>query len=56
VPGREARRCHELIRTLPAPNNDLAASRPRMPKWLDDRIGGKVEDQEEQEELRAGFE
>ena len=44
VPGREARRCHELIRTLPALNNDRALSRPRMPEWLDERIGEKVED------------
>jgi hypothetical protein len=56
VPGREARRCHELIRTLPALNNDRALSRPRMPEWLDERIGEKVEEQEEQEEIRAGFE
>ena len=56
VPGREARRCHGLIRTLPALNNDAALSRPRMPEWLDERIGEKVEDQEEQEEIRAGFE
>lgn len=56
VPGREARRCHELIRTVPALNNDRALSRPRMPEWLDERIGDKVEDQEEQEEIRAGFE
>jgi hypothetical protein len=56
VPGREARRCHELIRTLPALNNDPALSRPRMPEWLDDRIGEKVEEQAEQEEIRAGFE
>ena len=56
VPGHEARRCHELIRTLPALNNDPALSRPRMPEWLDSRIGEKVEDQEEQEEIAAGFE
>jgi hypothetical protein len=56
VPGREARRCNGLIRTLPALNNDRALSRPRMPEWLDLRVGEKVEDQEEQEELRAGFE
>jgi hypothetical protein len=56
VPGREARRCNGLIRTLPALNNDRALSRPRMPEWLDERIGDKVEDQEEQEQLRAGFE
>jgi hypothetical protein len=56
VPGREARRCHGLIRTLPALNNDPALSRPRMPEWLDERIGERVEEQEEQEEIRAGFE
>jgi hypothetical protein len=56
VPGREARRCHELIRTVPALNNDPTLSRPRMPEWLDERIGDKVEEQEEQEEMRAGFE
>ena len=56
VPGREARRCHELIRTLPALNNDRALSRPRMPEWLDQRMGDKVEEQEEQEEIAAGFE
>ena len=56
VPGREATRCHELIRTLPALNNDRALSRPRMPEWLNERIGDKLEDQEEQEEIRAGFE
>ena len=56
VPGREARRCHGLIRTLPALNNDRALSRPRMPEWLDESIGEKVEDQEEQEEIGAGFE
>jgi hypothetical protein len=56
IPGREARRCHELIRTLPALNNDQALSRPRMPEWLDQGIGERVEDQEEQEEIRAGFE
>jgi hypothetical protein len=56
IPGREARRCHELIRTLPAMNNDVTLSRPRMPEWMDEDIGEEVEDQEEQEELRAGFE
>jgi hypothetical protein len=56
VHGREARRCHELIRTLPALNNDQALSRPRMPEWLDEGIGERVEEQEEQEEIRAGFE
>lgn len=56
APGREARRCNGLIRTVPALNNDRALSRPRMPEWLDERIGEKVEDQEEQEQLRAGFE
>ena len=56
VPGREARRCHELIRTLPALNNDRALSRPRMPEWLDERIGEKVEEQEEQEEIASGLE
>jgi hypothetical protein len=56
VQGHEARRCNGLIRTLPALNNDRALSRPRMPEWLDERIGEKVDDQEEQEELRAGFE
>jgi hypothetical protein len=56
IAGREARRCDELVRTLPALNNDPALSRPRMPQWLDARIGDKVEDQEEQEEIAAGFE
>jgi hypothetical protein len=56
VPRREARRCNELIGTLPALNNDQALSRPRMPEWLDERIGDKVAEQEEQEEIRAGFE
>jgi hypothetical protein len=56
VPGREARRCHELIRTLPALNNDRALSRPRMPEWLDEGIGTRVEAQQEQEEIVAGFE
>ena len=56
VPGHEARRCNGLIRTLPALNNDRALSRPRIPEWLDERIGEKVEGQEEQEEIRAGFE
>jgi hypothetical protein len=27
-----------------------------MPKWLDEDIGRVVEDQEEQEEIAAGFE
>ena len=52
----EARRCRELIRTVPALNNDTALSRPRMPKWLDEDIGRVVEDQEEQGEIAAGFE
>ena len=56
IPGREARRCNGLIRTIPALNNDKALSRPRMPEWLDERIGDKVEEQQEQEEIRAGFE
>ena len=55
VPGHEARRCHELIRTLPALNNDPALSRPRMPEWLNSRIGEKVKGQEEQEEIAAGL-
>lgn len=55
VPGREARRCHELIRTTPALNNDRVLSRPRIPEWLDESIGEKVEEQEEQEEIAAGF-
>ena len=56
IPGREARRCNALTRTIPALNNDTVLSRPRMPEWLNESIGGKVEDQEEQEEIRAGFE
>ena len=56
IPGREARRCHELIRTLPALNNDRALSRPRRPEWYDEGIGQEVEDREEQEEIAAGFE
>jgi hypothetical protein len=56
VPRREARRCHELIRTLPALNNDPVLSRPRMPEWLNEGIGERVEEQEEQEEIRAGLE
>jgi hypothetical protein len=56
VPGHEARRCNGLIQTVPALNNDRALSRPRMPQWLDERIGDKVEDQELQEQIRAGFE
>jgi hypothetical protein len=56
IPERHARRCNGLIRTLPALDNDTALSRPRMPEWLDERIGEKVEDQEEQEEIAAGFE
>ena len=56
VHGHEARRCHELIRTLPALNNDRALSRPRTPEWLNEQIGDKVKGQEEQEEIRAGFE
>ncbi len=56
IPDREARRCRELIRTLPALNNDPALSRPRMPEWMDKDIGKEVEDREEQEEIAAGFE
>jgi hypothetical protein len=56
IPGREARRCNALIRTIPALNNDAALSRPRMPEWMDKEIGERVEDQEEQEEIAAGFE
>jgi hypothetical protein len=56
IPGREACRCNGLIRTVPALNNDRALSRPRMPEWLDESIGEKVEEQEEQEGIRAGFE
>ena len=54
IPGRAARRCHELIRTLPALNNYTAFSRPRMPEGLDERIGDKVEEQEEQGGDRGG--
>jgi hypothetical protein len=56
IPGREARRCHELVRTLPALNNDSALSRPRVPEWLDQDVGKEVEDREEQEQIAAGFE
>jgi hypothetical protein len=56
VPGREARRCNGLVRTIPALNNDTALSRPRMPEWMDKEIGDRVEDQEEQEEIAARFE
>jgi hypothetical protein len=56
IPGREARRCKGLIRTIPALNNDTALSRPRMPEWMDEEIGDRVKDQEEQEEIAAGFE
>jgi len=56
IPGREARRCNGLIRTIPALNNDLALSRPRMPEWMDTGIGREVEDREEQVEIAAGFE
>ena len=52
----EAHRCRGLIRTIPALNNDTALSRPRMPEWMDKEIGERVEDQEEQEEIAAGFE
>lgn len=55
IPGREARRCNGLIRTVPALNNDTALSRPRTPEWLDTRIGDQVEGQEEQDEIAAGF-
>jgi hypothetical protein len=53
IPEREGRRCNGLIRTLSALNNDPALSRPRMPEWLDEGIGQWVEDQEEQEEIKA---
>jgi hypothetical protein len=56
VPGREARRCNGLIRTVPALNNDTALSRPRMPEWMDKDIGREVEERKEQEEIAAGFE
>ena len=56
ISGREANRCRGLIRTNPAFNNDTALSRPRMPEWMDKNIGERVEDQEEQEEIAAGFE
>jgi hypothetical protein len=56
IPGREARRCNGLIRTIPALNNDTALSRPRMPEWMDKDIGRDVEEREEQEEILAGFE
>jgi len=39
IPGREARRCHSLIRAVPALNNDTSLSRPRMPEWMDKNIG-----------------
>ena len=52
----EARRCRELIRTIPALNNDTALSRPRMPEWMDKDIGRDLEEREEQEEIAAGFE
>ena len=56
APRHEARRCNGLIRTVPALNNDRTLSRPRMPEWLNESIGERVEEQEEQEEIRAGFE
>jgi len=56
IPGREARRCRGLIRTVPTLNNDRALSRPRMPEWMDKDIGKEVEEREEQEEIAAGFE
>ncbi len=56
IPGREARRCNGLIRTIPALNNDKTLSRPRMPEWMDKDIGKEVEDREEQDEIAAGFE
>jgi hypothetical protein len=56
IPGREARRCNGLIRTIPALNNDTALSRPRRPEWMDEEIGDRVKDQEEQDEIAAGFE
>src|SRR5208282_6287797 len=56
IPGRAARRCNGLIRTIPALNNDTALSRPRMPEWMDKGIGKEVEDRQEQEEIIAGFE
>ena len=37
-------------------HNDTALSRPRMPEWLNEDIGREVKDQEEQEEIEAGFE
>ena len=56
IPGREARRCNGLIRTIPALNNDLALSRPRMPEWHCENIGEEIEEREEQEAIAAGFE
>ena len=44
-----------LSERSPRLNNDTTLSRPRMPDWLDERIGDKVEEQEEQEEIVAGF-
>ena len=41
---------------FPPLNNDTALSRPRMPEWMDKEIGDRVADQEEQEEIAAGFE
>jgi hypothetical protein len=55
IPRREARRCNGLIRTIPALNNDTTLSRPRMPEWMDEGIGERVEEQGEQEEIAAGF-
>jgi hypothetical protein len=56
IPGREARRCNGLIRTIPALNNDMELSRPRMPEWMDKEIEKEVKEREEQEEIAAGFE
>jgi hypothetical protein len=37
--GLPAKRTYELVYTRPTPNRDLALSRPRPPKWLDEETG-----------------
>jgi hypothetical protein len=47
MPGRDARRCHELVPTAPArPEGDTwnVMSRPHIPKWYEGEAGGDCEE------------
>lgn len=54
IDGREAKRCHSLIATIPKINRDEEMSRPRTPNWIIEEKGDEVEADEDENESIQG--